>query len=61
MKREQDEGSVISSGSGDRAPEVLQIPDAYANSVSTTAGCLLIVGGRLAQRWMCCVVGLGLG
>jgi hypothetical protein len=34
MKREQDEGSVVSSGSGnDRPPEVLQIPDAYANKV----------------------------
>jgi hypothetical protein len=26
MKREADEGSVVSSGSGERAPEVLQIP-----------------------------------
>jgi hypothetical protein len=26
MKREVDEGSVVSSGSGERAPEVLQIP-----------------------------------
>jgi hypothetical protein len=34
MKREQDEGSVISSGSGDRPPEVLQIHDEYANRVS---------------------------
>jgi hypothetical protein len=43
MKREQDEGSVVSSGSGnDRPPEVLQIPDAYANKVS---GGLAVEGG----------------
>jgi hypothetical protein len=33
MKREHDDGSVVSSGSGDRAPEVLQIHDDYANKV----------------------------
>eukprot|EP00878_Enallax_costatus_P011253 GHUV01011750.1.p1 GENE.GHUV01011750.1~~GHUV01011750.1.p1 ORF type:complete len:582 (+),score=200.21 GHUV01011750.1:324-2069(+) len=32
MKREADEGSMVSSGSGEHPPEVLQIPDAYANS-----------------------------
>jgi eukaryotic translation initiation factor 2C len=32
MKREADEGSYVSSGSGERPPEVLQIKDAYANS-----------------------------
>lgn len=31
MKREAEEGSTVSSGSGERAPEVLQIHDAYAN------------------------------
>ncbi|WIA39818.1 hypothetical protein OEZ86_005871 [Tetradesmus obliquus] len=31
MKREADEGSMVSSGSGERGPEVLQIPDRYAN------------------------------
>lgn len=49
MKREQDEGSVISSGSGDRPPEVLQIHDEYANKVrgagDLVPGCLG-VGGR---------------
>ena len=39
MKREYDEGSVVSSGSGDRAPEVLQIPDSYANQVSLLVHC----------------------
>lgn len=33
MKREQDEGSMISGSSGERALEVLQIPDHYANHV----------------------------
>jgi hypothetical protein len=37
MRREADEDSVISSGSGDRAPEVLQIGDDYANQVRRAA------------------------
>jgi hypothetical protein len=31
MKREVDTGSIVSSGSGEHPPEVLQIGDQYAN------------------------------
>jgi hypothetical protein len=51
MRREADEGSVVSSGSGDRAPEVLQIRDDYANQVRCSdQQCLLRRVGCVCHR-----------